>query len=99
MKGVASLVFILAAPAVLSLILSGVSGSSVPNYAALASAVAATIVALSAGAWYAQRWAMGRRTLGWLCGWLLLLTIVSLMVADLMAGLAMMDMGREWPWR
>jgi len=96
MNQVAYIVLALAAPAVLGLILS----TSGPNYAALASAVAATLVALTAGAWYAQRWPVGRLMLGWLCGWLLLLTIISLIVAYLTEAIAIgtTDWGEKWPW-
>jgi len=44
----------LAAPAVLGFLLARVSGSSGPNYAAFAQVVAASLVALAAGAWYAE---------------------------------------------
>jgi hypothetical protein len=86
MKRVAALVLTLAAPAVLSFLLSGVSGSSGPNYAAFAQVVAAALVALTAGAWYAQRWTAVATVV---FVWLLILTIISLTVVDLMVGFAM----------
>ena len=88
---VVSLVLTLAAPAVLSLLVARVSGSSGPNYAAFAQVVAASLVALTAGAWYAQRWAEVA-TLVFV--WLLILTIISLILADVMVALAI---ARGWP--
>jgi len=90
MKRPALLFLALAAPAACSFLLPDVSGSSGPNYAALAGAVAATLVALTACAWYARRWAVARLMLGWL----LVLTLISLMLADAMAGFVI---AQGWP--
>jgi len=86
MKRVALLFLSLAAPAAGSLLLPEPFGSPGPNPAAVTGAVAATLVTLTAGAWYAQRWA-AVATLVFV--WLLILTIISLIVADLMVGFAM----------
>jgi hypothetical protein len=90
MKRVALLFLTLAAPAACSFLLPDIFGSSGPNPAALSAAVAAALVALTAGAWYARRWVVARLVFGWL----LVLTIISLMVADLIVGLAM---AQGWP--
>jgi hypothetical protein len=77
MKRLALLFLTLAAPAACSFLLPDVFGSSGPNPAALTRAVAATFVALTAGAWYARRWAVASLMLGWL----LILTVISLVLA------------------